>query len=407
MKLRPQSSFLLKYLRVGIINLLPSIAPILIYAILSKLYNNDNISMGFSLSYPYQFIFMAICSVTITAQIKGEARSGSIGQRSYSGVIIWLIIAAGISAASFIHRDKLLNLFNTNCNDSLEIFMYGIAMLTLDYTIYYTVDIWTYQENFKKSFLANGLWYISRFITTIIVPFIVKDYRTGLYTIILLQTIMLLVFLISNIRVHKFYISIREGFKYSISSLPSQILNGLTYVLGYSRVSQIPGGYFQAYNTEALCSDTQWDILSSGIETTVTTEVCKNGVKNKKQYLIDAILYSILLYASSAVMLLLYLNIFNEVDKVKTWVVFFMECTTFPVYAIIYSIEAEVVIRNPIRLIAILTLIRYVTRTMITFYVQSPYAISFGLLANLLVKVVVWVVIYRLAIIKHRCQSDL
>lgn len=397
-----QKPFIVNILKIGIINLLPSIAPVLIYTLLSALYNNKNIPMGFSLTYPYQYIFMMICSVIIVAQIKSETKNGGANNQAYSGVLIWLVIALTISVLSYINRESLLNLFNADISSDTEIFMYGIAMLTLDYTVYYTVNIWQYQEKFKKSFVITVIWYVSRGVIALIVPVFIKSYKQGLWTIVISQTIMLLIFLLYSIRIQKLQINIRDGIKYSVASLPTNALMSVIYIFGYVRASSVPGGYFQAYNIEALCTDTQWDILSSGIDTAVTTEICKNGTRNKKQYIISAILYSILLYISSALMLLIYLNIYTDVDATKTWIIFLLECTGFPIYAIMYSIEAEVVILKPIKLIAVLAILRYVLRTIVTTFVNSPYAISFGVLTSLTMSVIQWSIVYKVAFHRHR-----
>lgn len=389
-------SFVLKILKVGLVDVPQSIAPILIYTVLSMLYSNQNISKGFSLTYPYQFLFMSICAVTVRAQLKSEAKSGSIGDRSYSGIIVWLLLAALIDCVSYMNIDSILKIFDESA-DSAIIFMYGIIMLTLDYTIYYTVNIMQYQEKFKRATILTLSWYATRFATAYAVSLFISDYKQGLHLITTIQIILLVLFLFFTVRPRQFSISLRDGFKYSVNSLPHSILMCLIYLFGYSKAANVDGGYFAAYNLEALCTDTQWDILSSGIDTAVTTEICKNNTKNKKQYIIGGILYSILLYISSAVMLLLYLNMFADVDSTKVWLIFIMECSGFPLYAIMYCIEAEIVIIKPLPVIAVLTVVRYVVRTVITMLASTPYAISFGVLTSLCLGLIQWGIVYKLA----------
>lgn len=67
-----------------------------------------------------------------------------------------------------------------------------------------------------------------------------------------------------------------------------------------------------------------------------------------------------------------------------------------------YSIEAEVVILKPIKLIAVLAILRYVLRTIVTTFVNSPYAISFGVLTSLTMSVIQWSIVYKVAFHRHR-----
>lgn len=312
-----------KIIKIGFTNVMPSIVPILIWTVLSVLYKNNEMSKGFSITYPYQFLFMFLYAISVQGQIKSEAKNHELGDKANSGILVFYMASTVVIMLTFIFRKQVLSYYKFDHRDYTEILMYGVIMLVCDYSVYCLTLIKQYREQHKKAFITNVKWYGSRVLVVLIVRCFTSNYKTALIAVICTQIGILAMFVCRNIRFKKFGISIIEGLKYSMSYLPADVLMCFTYVFGYRNVTNIGGEYFTAYNIEALCTDTQWDILDSGIDTAVTTEVCDNGNKNNKHLRLCCVLYSLILFGTSAIMLLLYALIFVEADMGLVWKMFF------------------------------------------------------------------------------------
>ncbi len=382
-----------KMFKIGMTNILSSITPILVYFLLSFMYKNQNIKEGFTIAYPFQFILMALYNIFVIGQLKGKAKDKDIGRTSYFGIIVFFLIGIIIIFLSYILRIPMLGHFNHNAADYTEIFIYSLSVLVMDYAVYTIITISQYEEKHKKAFLINILWYASRVMTAFIIPLYIKDYHKGLLVILSIQCVIFLLFACLFIRIKKISLNIRDGIKYSLAAIPSNIFLTIIYFTGYGNASTYPG-YFEAYNLTGLCTDTQWDILNSGIDTAVSIEVCKDSGFKLKKAVPGAELYSIIMFLSSAVMFFLYSVLNPGTDISKSLVIYLIECGTFPVYAVLYSKGAKLTITSPSILISILTIMRYILRISITLFVKSPYAISFGVPASCIFGCISWFVIW-------------
>lgn len=396
-----------KILKIGLTNIMPSVVPIIIWSVLSFLYNNNVIAQGFSLTYPYQFIYMGLYAVTIRGQIKSEAKQHSIGDRSNSGVVMFLLFSAVIIITSYIFRRQILSFYNFNYIEHTPILMYGIIIIVCDYTIFCITLISQYKNKHKDALFVNLKWYSLRIVVAFIVGIFVKDYYRGMYILTGIEVIVLSMFLIKRVSWNKFGISFRDGIKYTMSELPHDVLMCLIYIFGYGKAASMAGGYFAAYNIEALCTDTQWDILDSGIDTTVTTEICDTGNNDIRKVKVAAVLYSIILFISSALMIAAHSFLYTNVDIGKVFLIFVIECAGFPIYALCYCEAGRIVINNPTPLIAILTIIRYIVRLAITSLIKSPYAISYGVVFSCVYNAFQWYIIYKYVNRKElgKCQQ--
>lgn len=382
-------------LKIGFTNIMPSIVPILVWTILSRLYGNDIIAQGFSITYPYQFLYMGLYAITIRGQIKSEAKEHCIGNKSNSGVLVYLFLSTIVISLSYMFRKEILGYFKFDYNLYTSVLMYGIIIIVCDYTVFCITLIQQYKENHKEAFMTNICWYSLRVLIAVIVSMVVPNYNNGLYVISVVQVFLLTLLLLKKLRFSKFGISIVDGIKYTMSELPHDVLMCMIYATGYNKAASQVGGYFAAYNIEALCTDTQWDILDSGIDTAVTTDICENGDVNQKKSILASVVYSIILFASSAVTITVYSMMYKDVDIRKVITIFLVECGGFPIYAIMYCVADKIVISNPTALIAILGVVRYAVRFIVTSMVVSPYAISYGVVTSCVLGLVQWFIIYK------------
>ncbi len=383
-----------KLLKVGIIDSIPSIMPIIIWTILSVLYYNESIAEGFALTYPYQFIFMLVFAMFVRGQVKNELKNESVGDKSYSGLLLSLIFIIILIILSYILRKNILSWFRYDVSEYSSVFMYGLIMLCCDYVIYYLAQIKQYENKLRDSFIIDVSWNLSRLVNVIIVSLFVSNYNIGLYITCLVQVIILIIFLSLRVHLSKFRIDLLNGIKYSVSEIPVQLMMALIYAIGYRNVASMSVSYVAAHNLQSLCTDTQWDIGGSAIDTVVTYELCK-GDNSKNKYVRNCIAYFIILFFSSAIMIWICSFIYKDVNIVMTVKAFLIECCTFPVYGFVYYMEAAVMINNPKPIIFVIQVIRYMLRLYVTSFINSPYAMSYGVFISCIFSLIEWSILYR------------
>ena len=87
--------------------------------------------------------------------------------------------------------------------------------------------------------------------------------------------IVVIIICIRYIKIKHFRLNVFKGIKYQISSMPSNIGMLIIYLFGLTDINGTIG-FLASYNIMAMCTDTQWDILYSAIDTKTSLEVC-NG----------------------------------------------------------------------------------------------------------------------------------
>jgi uncharacterized membrane protein YGL010W len=138
--------------------------------------------------------------------------------------------------------------------------------------------------------------------------------------------------------------------------------------------------FLASYNICAMCTDTQWDILSSVIDTTTSVEICDGTYeKNKKKIGRNAILWGIILFVSSLLMILVS-YLFAAFSLKIAITILLLECVWFPLYSIRYSYEAWIKLEHGGAWLVAIYIVSYVIRTIITFTVKSEYNLSIGVL---------------------------
>lgn len=382
---------LIKLLKIGCTNAIASFMPIVLWFSIGLLYKDESIQQGFSVTYSYQFLFMLFASILVRGQLKNEAKNSGTKAYSNLGIILFMLSGVIVFSLSILFSKNILEFFGFVHKTYLPVLVYGISMLLMDYTLYYLVLTIQYKADNRHAFKLSSLWYILRVIVILVVRIFVSDYRFGLCTVAGVQFIILLNVLFKELDIQHIGVDIKAGFKYTIADIPANVFMCLVYIIGYGNVSST---YFASYNLEALCTDTQWDILDSAIDTTVTKEICTNGMTNYKRLKVAGIVYSIILYLSSALMLFLCSFICKGVDIRITTIIFLVECSGFPFYALTYCVASRLAVQCPTVLSGILGVIRYIARLVVTTFVDSEYAISLGVVASCILCILQWFVIW-------------
>lgn len=154
--------------------------------------------------------------------------------------------------------------------------------------------------------------------------------------------------------------------------------------------------YFLAsYNIMVMCTDTQWDILYSAIDTKTSLEICNGNYKKKnKQMLKQAIAYSILLIISSIIMIII-MRLTKSFNIKTTFILFIIQCIIFPLYAIRYTYESWLRLEYSGIWITIITTAVYVVRITLLFSLQTNYALSISVFIAAVLDVISMIILYN------------
>lgn len=165
----------------------------------------------------------------------------------------------------------------------------------------------------------------------------------------------------------------------------------IIYTFGINKVAQ-SAVMLAAYNAYALCTDTQWDVLSYVIDTDVTLDI-SDGKFNMKGSSKKYIIYSITLFISSVIMVLA-LKIFINFDLKICFIILIMECGLFPIYAIKYEVTSILIIYASEFWMTLTPIIVYSIRTVVTIVIKSNYALSYGVISSCVTGMALNIIMY-------------
>lgn len=371
---------------ISITDCLQSLIPILAWYIVGIIYNDSDYFNIFTLTYYFQFIYMSIFIMFISGSIKYAAKSNK-GDMSlgYCGIIEGVIVMLLFVIVASLNVDMLINYFHVGTKYK-PFYILSLVFLTLDMVTCGIAKIMQYEDRDKDAFKFTITYQIVKCVSIIIprlLHFINKDIFGVNITVTLtgiLLTIYVIVTAIKHMQITKIHINCLIGWRIEASVLVSEIGMLIIYFFGLQKSVSGSVEFLTAYNIAAMCTDTQWDILSSAIDTNTTKEICDGTYdKNEKQILEASVIYSIILFMTSLAMIIICRTLFTfNIQMCLT--VFLIECSTFMIYAISYSEEAWLKINYIGKPMAIITIISYVARIILSLTLQSKYRLSLAIL---------------------------
>lgn len=398
-----------KLVKIGITNSIGSIMPILMWYLIGITYGSEFQNM-FTLTYAFQFIYLLLFNIFVNGSIKYQKKENNSQDNSYciSGIMIGAIIFTLIIVVVQVNLQSVLNYYEIEYNTYKEMYIFGIVNLLLDYLLLSFKTILQYSENNKGAFNITLVYYLSKIINI----FIIRLFTTGIKQFCLahitLSALIITLIVVKNreiFKAFKFKTNILNYMKYSLKDIPSSIGMLIIYGLGISKVTTNSSVFLASYNAVAMSTDTQWDILSSSIDTNTSIKVLNNEYeKNKKKLFVGSIAYSILLMISSIIiMLLLYITSDNlSIDVMFT--MFLIECSWFPIYAIRYTMMSWLSIENPCKEIVIISTSNYILRTFASMTLTSNYALSIGVMISAIYANTLDIILYFR---KHKTNSNI
>ena len=239
-----------------------------------------------------------------------------------------------------------------------------------------------YQNNDTEAFKLTIKYQIAKCISIIMARlfyFIDKDIFNVNVTVTL-TIVLLTIYVIAQtkkyFKITHIYINCLQGWKIEVPGLVGEICMFIIYFFGLQKSVSGSAVFLAAYNMAAMCTDSQWDILSSAIDTNTTKEVCnKSYEKNKKSIYIASIIYANLLLLSSLSMVLIGRTLF-EFSLIDSLTIILIECSTFTIFAIKYVETSWLQIEYAGIWMVITTVIGYVIRIILSMVLTSKYRLS-------------------------------
>lgn len=359
-------------LKISITDCLQSLLPILMWFVLGIVYGDTDYFNVFTLTYPFQFVWFLINSLVVVGAIKYETKENKEDNNyAYSAIIVSFIIFLAVIVLVALNIDKISP--NTKYN---ELYIYSLICLALDIIAVGICKVEQYNNNNKSAFNISVEYYTTRIILVAIVRLLINNKIQAIEITVMLLILYVIVLCTRKMKITHFYFNVFKGVKYQISESISSIAMFIIYFFGLQKVINGSEAFLVAYNICAMCTDTQWDILWSAIETNTSIEVC-NGTydKNVKTLIKNSVLYSLLLLLSSLIMLAIS-YIITQYDIKAALIILMLECSLFPYYALRYVYESYLMIEYSGIWLVIIPLIGYTIRTILSFTINSCYALS-------------------------------
>lgn len=370
---------------------LQSLLPILLWIILSVVRKDAVISEGFTYTYPFQFIYILIFDTLTTGALKlCKLKQGDF--RVALGVIITaFIIITAIGSLMIINMETTVSIIGTDMTHS-DIIAFGILNLSIDIIPCSISKYLIYTGDELESFKLTIKYYLGRIPIAIILALAIENRAVSLISISLSFFILTMVLCWGKYLRHaKASKWMFNGVRYALGDMGYSLGMLVIYTFGINKLAQ-SAAMIASYNAYALCTDTQWDVLSSGIDTDATIDISEGRYKiltNFKRYVI----YSLILLATSIV-LMLGLRMMIPFGLKMAFMILAIECGLFPIYAFKYNLNSLNVIYANGVLMLVSTLITYIARTIVTVVSKSELALSWGVVTSCVIGTLWSVVIY-------------
>jgi hypothetical protein len=262
--------------------------------------------------------------------------------------------------------------------------IFGVVLLVLDYVEYIFKYLLQLDENNKGAALVCYSYYILRILFILLMILLgVSNNQLMLYTVFFCISMLIVIAIINRslFKGFKFQLKFVESFKMAYASIASNGAMFFIYSLGLGTLegSEV---FLSAYNAMAMATDTQWDILYSAIDTNTTLSVLKGKYdENHNKLMRNSVIYSVLLFISSAI-ILFFIGITLNIDFKVAFITLLLETCTFPFYAIKYVQQAWIECINPTKMAFFLTISVYAVRIGTMIITNCIYSLSIGLLAS-------------------------
>lgn len=278
--------------------LMVSLLPILLWIILGFILNKE-ISYIFTLTYPFQFLYMIFLNLfgigpNITAQKRNSPNIVN------SNMLLGIIMVGFFTFFILMYIDKYILLMNLNVEDYHLFTSYSIILFYFNFIIQLISIKLYYQSRNTDSNKLNLLFNLGNFSFIVILSVCIQNRFLVVFITLFFDFILVLFYFFQNFSLGIFPFYIKDNIRYTSFELLKNMGMLLTYGVGYKVVFSYGVKYIAAINLEGITTDAQWDMLSS-VDTAAKIDLSKNEFNYRKS-LKDAYQLVFILIFSSIVM---------------------------------------------------------------------------------------------------------
>ncbi len=157
------SNDLKSLIRLGAINSIQSLSPILVWTLLGLSLGDVRYSDGFIMTYIYQFIGELIYAVVFKGQLKSETKNNRNNhEASHTGIRLLLIIYTVVFVIQYLFRREILSVMSIKYENE-GLLLFGTAQVFMDWILYAIATLYQYDLKNIKSLRIILIWYVSKF----------------------------------------------------------------------------------------------------------------------------------------------------------------------------------------------------------------------------------------------------
>ena len=370
--------------KISVTGVIQSLLPILSWYVLAFVCGNPEYINGFTYSYAFQFIFMVVYSGIVKGNIQHNKLTVKDKNSLYSSVLASFTVMSFMLVICIYYKNDFMELMKLT-NESFVITVFGVWSIICDLVVTGLSLIKQYDEEYRNAFKTSVIYYSFRIVIILLVGLLVKDIEsTVLYTSVLMLIYIIIAFC-NNAKSIRFTIDVFRGLKYQASSVVSCTVMFIVYLFGISSIAHHSESLMVAYSVFVLCKDMQCDVLRSAIDTYVSINVCNNDYDSKyKQLMKNCIMFSIVLFMSSVVMILAS-RLFKEFDMSIVFQLLLIECSLFQLNAIKYCKTSYLQLKHPCLELVLISSSTWFIRMITLALVDHKYNMSIGVFITILV----------------------
>lgn len=386
-----------KLLSLARTDIFMSIMPIIGWYIFGFVYNDMELSNIFSLTYGYQFAFVLIYTLIIKGSLKYLKKNDEKDMSMAYSAILFAFLFMGIVTLIVFFNIKTILLYFRVSSKYEPFYILSLLFLSLEVVVCGISSVKQYEEKDKEAFRITIIYHIYKILIVIVSGLTIGKDDVLLSTIFIgiLTTCYVAILFCKYAKIRKFYFNCFKGSKMELPNMIQAIFLFIIYFFGFQRVSITSAEVLLAYNLCRMCTDTQWDVLYSTIDTKTTLDVCDKRFESKKKSIIlTNMLWGVILLASSALMIGGSYFIMNF-DLKFAYTMLLIECSLYPIIAARYTLSAKLKLDGMGGVIGIISCFTYPIRLFLTFVIPSIYAINLALLFDELLTFIIIFVMYK------------
>lgn len=374
---------------VGCGMLISSIIPVISWFVLSVILGDDRITNVFSICYAFQFVWIILkCLFGSGANIRKEKEKDK--NAVWNGIFWGVIFAVVIFIFPIIFIDGYINFFGQDPVFYKIYVIYGLLNLFEQTLLQLIMEKLYFEDKEKLANVHLFAFNILNFLLLILLCYLIPN--TFLAFMITLGIMFLYIVSLYFWQFDKFKIDFNfiKNIRYEANTLINALFMFVIYTFGYRNAFQAGEEYLLALNLVALCTDTQWDMLTAR-DTVAKVDIAKGRYDFKKE-MRNAYIYTAILALSSIVMSLIFVFVIDvSIPFVIYYLLFEVIDMFMDTYAVILSIYTQIEYSSILS--TILNLAGMVAWTILSLAIMSPFCTDIGRVSQSLILLVAYVII--------------